>query len=327
MKGFELCEKYFWNLGFPAIEKKLPESIPHLAVGLTGGSQSHGNDDELSRDHGWGPGFTVFLNKTNFEQFGETLQAILDTLPREYLGYEWNDSRKRTSGVIEVGNFIRSAIGCESPPDTAIDWLYIPEEYLFEITPRRLFHDASGEITRIFESFTAYPEDVWKKRLSACLTWMWEWGRKHLHRAERRGELITASMYWSQFAVYAMKVGFLLNHRYAPYHKWLHREFLKLEVISPQVYPLIVEGFQKITGRIEIESQIESIYIEHLEELGYKPVEVKSNSNAAYPDNELHRFASSIRHTIKTPEIKELRFFLEVLPFPLKATWTYISPR
>ena len=216
MKGFELCRRFFREVGLPAIDKSLPEIIRRLAAGLSGGSQSHGNDDEWSRDHGWGPGFTVFLNREDFSRFSEQLQQILDTLPREYLGYEWQDPRKRTCGVIDVGKYIESAIGCERPPDVAIDWLHIPEEYLFEITPRRIFHDAAGEVTRRFESFGEYPEDVWKKRLSACLAWMWEWGRKHLHRAERRRDLVTASMYWDRLATYAMKVAFLLNRRYAP---------------------------------------------------------------------------------------------------------------
>ena len=230
---------------------------------------------------------------------------------------------------MKVETYIKSVVGCEIPPQAAIDWLHIPEEYLFELTPRKIFHDFSGEVTRRFESFSEYPEDVWKHRLGACLTWMWEWGRKHLHRAERRGDWITASMYWSRFATYVMKVGFLLNHRYAPYHKWLYREFLKLDAIAPEIGPLLKEGFEKMEGRIEIESQIEAIYLKCLQELGYEPEEASPNDDkkAAYPDNELHRYARAIRHSIQTPEIRDLKIFWEILPFPWKATWAYISPR
>ena len=189
MKGFELCQTFFEEIGLPAIEQSLSECVPRLAVGLSGGSQSHGNDDEISRDHGWGPGFTVWLAQEDYDQFAEPLQAILDALPQEYLGYRWRDSRPRTCGVVEVGTYIKSIVGCETPPEAPIDWLHMPEESLFEVTPRRIFHDAEGEVTSRFESFIQYPEDVWRKRLSACLAWMWEWGRKHLHRAERRGGL------------------------------------------------------------------------------------------------------------------------------------------
>ena len=47
MKGFELCQKFFEEIGLPAIEQSLSECVPRLAVGLSGGSQSHGNDDEI----------------------------------------------------------------------------------------------------------------------------------------------------------------------------------------------------------------------------------------------------------------------------------------
>ena len=328
MKGFELCEKYFWELGLPAIKKDLPECIPHLAVGLSSGSQSHGNDDELSQDHGWGPGFTVWFTQKDYDQFAEPLQEILNTLPHEYLGYQSARPRPTTSGVIEVGTYINGAIGCRTPPKTPLEWLHIPEAYLFEITPRRLFHDASGEVTQIFKSFSQYPDDAWKKRLSTCLMWMNEWGRKHFHRAERRGETMTASMYWSRFATYTMQTAFLLNHRYAPYHKWLHREFRKLPILAPEVNPLLEAGFTQLDGRIELESQIEAHYKTHLKSLGYEPVEAPplNAPNVSYPDNELHRYARAIHRTIETPEIKKMKIFWEIALPTAKATWTYVSP-
>ena len=326
MKGFELCRRYFREVGFPAIEQKLAACIPRLAVGLSGGSQSHGNDDEVSRDHGWGPGFTVWLIQEDFDQFGGSLQAILDRIPREYLGYRWPKERQRTSHVMEVGAYIKSVVGCEMPPEAAVDWLHIPEEYLFELTPRKIFHDAAGEVTKRFESFAEYPEDVWKKRLSVCLSWLCEWGLKHLPRAERRGDMVTASMYWCRFATYAMKVAFLFNHRYAPYHKWLYREFLKLPAIVPHVHPLLEKGFQVQGERIEIVSQIETIYRDHLLHLGYRPEDPRPRSRPAYPDYDLLRFARAICHSIRSDEIRGLKSFWEVLSPPWKATWTYISP-
>ena len=54
MKGLELSQRFFEEVGFPAIREHLPECVSHITVGLSGGSQSHGNDDEISRDHGWG---------------------------------------------------------------------------------------------------------------------------------------------------------------------------------------------------------------------------------------------------------------------------------
>ena len=39
-----------------------------------------------------------------------------------------------------------------------------------------------------------------------------------------------------------MKVGFLMNQQYAPYHKWLWKEFRKLGAIADEVSPLLEEG-------------------------------------------------------------------------------------
>jgi len=46
VKGLELSQRFFEEVGFPAIREHLPECVPHIAAGLSGGSQSHGNDDE-----------------------------------------------------------------------------------------------------------------------------------------------------------------------------------------------------------------------------------------------------------------------------------------
>jgi hypothetical protein len=63
VKGLELGQRFFEEVGFPAIREHLPECVSHITVGLSGGSQSHGNDDEISRDHGWGASFMVWLKR------------------------------------------------------------------------------------------------------------------------------------------------------------------------------------------------------------------------------------------------------------------------
>ena len=68
---------------------------------------------------------------------------------------------------------------------------------------------------------------------------------------------------------------------------------------------------------LEIESQIESIYLEHLKQLGYEPEESKPRGDriVAYPDNELLRYAGAVQHSIQIPEIRNMKIFWEVL-FP-----------
>ena len=65
----------------------------------------------------------------------------------------------------------------------------------------------------------------------------------------QRLEELTAFNYWTKFAEYATKVGFLFNRRYAPYHKWLWREFEKLEGAPVEVCRLLREGYARVRGR------------------------------------------------------------------------------
>ena len=225
---------------------------------------------------------------------------------------------------MEIGEYVRTVVGCESAPDRALDWLRIPEEWLFEITHRPVFCDATGDVSRRFEAFALYPEDVWRKRLAACLAWMWEWGVKQLGRSQRREDWVTASAHWTRFSDYAMKVGFLLNRQYAPYHKWLYREFLRLPHLADLVAPLLEAGIDQRQTRTELVAGITSAYTEHLQSLGY--VAAPRTETTAYPDHVLNAFARSVRDSIRSDEIRGIKLYVEALTPPFRATRTWVLP-
>ena len=89
----------------------MPEAWDRLAVGIAIGSQAHGNDDEISRDHGWGPGFSVWLSSEDFDPLGQRLQEVLDQLPRTFQGYSWLKGVKRTCSVLELDEYLTKLVG------------------------------------------------------------------------------------------------------------------------------------------------------------------------------------------------------------------------
>ena len=65
----------------------------------------------VSRDHGWGPGFTVWFTKDDFDDYGEYLREVLDTLPNTFDGFRSKNPPARTCGVTEIGSYIESVVG------------------------------------------------------------------------------------------------------------------------------------------------------------------------------------------------------------------------
>ena len=85
MKGLELSRLCYEQSGRPALEAQFPELFPRMAVGLAGeGSECFGFDDAFSRDHDWGPGFCLWLNRPDYLAFGPRVQELYDALSSEW---------------------------------------------------------------------------------------------------------------------------------------------------------------------------------------------------------------------------------------------------
>ena len=323
MKARQLCHEFYDEHGAPAIELAVPECLDRIAVGLAGGSQANGNDDEVSRDHAWGPGFAVWLSREDESRFGDRLRHVLESLPRQYQGFRWEMEPSQSCPVLDIDSYITSYVGFSTPPSDLLDWLRIPEAYLFELNPRRIFFDNPGILTDRFRQFRYYPEDVWRKRLSTVLFWVAEWGDKHLCRAWSRGDRFTSSLYRSRYAESVMQVVFLLNRTYAPYHKWLHREFLSLPRLAPAVgreLDVLIDGG---APQPPIE-KINSMIVSGLEAAGISPV--SDDRPSIYP-SVLRDFARGSKAAIVSEEIRSLHTYCDLVFPPKKASWTYALPQ
>jgi hypothetical protein len=265
MKGLELCESYFREEGQPVLEREFGQLFNRMAIGLVGdGSECYGYDDEISRDHDWGPGFCIWLTKGDYKDAGGKIQEVYDGLPRTYKGFsqrlrsQWGGGRV---GVLEIGAFYSGFVGKYQPPANDEEWLLLPENGLAAATNGEVFQDTLGEFTKIrYALLQFYPEDTRLKKIaSRCMTIGRE-GQYNFPRCVKRGEFYAAQYAETKFCADAMSMVFLLNKRYAPFYKWIHRAVQELPFLGDyfhqNVSNLVEErDYSAKTQRIEAMSQ------------------------------------------------------------------------
>ena len=237
MKGLELSEKYYETYGQSMIENRFPEIAGQTAAGLVGyGSECLGFDDEISQDHDYGPSFCIWLPQEIYGQYGEKMQAAYDALPKAFMGFSERVEEaqgKGRVGVLCLEDFYREILGYNGMPHTEAEWLSIPEEAFATAVNGRVFEDRLGRFSEIRENLLQYyPETVWRRKLADALAKAAQAGQYNYARAMRRGERIAAEVALTEFLKEAMHLVYLLNRKYAPFYKWMHRGLRELAVGS-----------------------------------------------------------------------------------------------
>lgn len=250
MKGLQLAEEYYKTWGEPMIREKFGDTADRIAVGLVGpGSECFGFDDEISRDHDWGPGFCMWLAADDFKRIGEGLQAAYQKLPKTFLEFgprQASPGEENRTGVAKIVNFYRTYIGLDHVPATNREWIYLTEQSLATCTNGRVFHDPSGQFTRWRNHLLGfYPEDVRLKKIASRCVTACQSGQYNFIRSLKRNELFAAQFALSQFGADAMSLIFLLNKRYAPFYKWMHQAVKELTLLGEIVYKLICDLLEK----------------------------------------------------------------------------------
>lgn len=276
VRGLEVACRFFWEVGLPALEKSAPAYLDRIAAGLiAAGSDCSGNDDAVSRDYDWGPRFQVFLTGSDYAAIAGELQLVLDDLPDHYEGAHCRPSGDTSNPVYSIDDFFARFTACgtncgfPSAPVTAVDWLSIPESSLFELTHGQVFYDPLGQLSDRRQGFMSYyPDDAWRRRLAESLTECHNHGQKLLPRAIERDDYYTAQIAWWRFSEEAMRLGFLLNRRFAPQTKWLYREFCKLPELSVEVVNCLWDGQGDVLCRPELVARIAHAYDVKLADLG-----------------------------------------------------------
>lgn len=260
MQGLELCREFYRQSVFPAITERFGKRACRVAAGLAGqGSDCLGYDDDISRDHDFGPGCCLWLTDEDFVSFGSELQELYDSLPNEFMGFSRNATAQASSrvGVIPISRFYIQFTGCPDVPPNDTAWFRIQEHHLASVTSGEVFCDDPGEFSRIRKALLpCYPRDVRIKKLAARVFVMGQAGQYNYVRIMKRGDGPAAMLALDEFVRAALSAVHLLNKRYMPYYKWAFR--------SARALPRFIEVVRELDSlysapEVERQDIIESI--------------------------------------------------------------------
>ena len=227
MKGLELSRRFYEEFGAPMIAEQFPEYRDRIAVGLVGhGSECFGYDDDISRDHDYGPGFCMFLTDEDEQKIGFRLFRAYSKLPHEYLGVSQSkrSAAEECRGVMRISDFYRNTLGGIIIPERWQEWYFTPAAAFAEATNGAVFTDPLGEFTRIREALLhGMPEDVRLKRLASHLLALAQYGQYNFGRCIDHGEKAAAMISLSRFSERYASLICLVSGRWAPYYKWTAR--------------------------------------------------------------------------------------------------------
>lgn len=260
MQGIELSRRFYTDIVRPWLSEVAP-GLPYSAALSGYGSELLGFDDEMSRDHNWGPRVHIVLSRDRFDEHARFLVAEFSKVaPTSYLGEPigWRSrphppaNGPEAAGASEHGlEFhtlearLEGHFGVRSVENlSALQWLALAEQKLLAFTAGAVFHDGDGRLSRARERLAYFPDDVWLYKI-AC-----QWRRiaeeqAFVGRTGQVGDDLGSRVVAARLARDVMRMGFLLERRYAPYAKWFGSAFARLpiaEVLSPLLEGALLAG-------------------------------------------------------------------------------------
>ena len=238
----------------------------HAAALLGTGSDVLGFDSARSTDHGWGPRLHLFLDEADVAGVAARVDGAL---PETYRGwptrYGWDAVPVQHHVVVRpLGAWLEDHLGVDPRDGVRIlDWLLMPQQKLLEVTAGRVFHDGTGELDRARTMLAWYPDDVWLWLL-ACQWRRLDQEEPFVGRTAEVGDELGSRILTARLARDLMRLGLLLDRRYAPYSKWLGSAFARLDLAAtmgpaleaalaattfPDRETALVEAFQAVALR------------------------------------------------------------------------------
>ncbi len=229
VSGIDLARMFYIEVVRPLIKGRA-----HSAARLGSGSDVLGFDTLRSIDHGWGPRLHLFVAASEVD----VVRTILDSnLPEEFHGWPvyfgWDEvAVQHHVNVVPLGAWLKSHLGFDPQVNITVqNWLITPQQLLLEVTTGAVFHDPAGDLKRVRNKLEWYPNDIWLWLL-AC-----QWRRiaqeeAFVGRTAEVGDELGSRILTARIVRDLMRLGFLIERRYAPYSKWLGSAFRSLPIAS-----------------------------------------------------------------------------------------------
>ncbi|MEO5806383.1 DUF4037 domain-containing protein [Devosia sp.] len=247
MQGIELSRRFYADIVQPWLRSTAPD-LRYSAALIGYGSELLGFDDETSRDHNWGPRVQIFLSRDQFELSARGLvDEFSKVAPTSYLGEPigWRSRpNPPSSGAEAAGAFehglefhtfeakLEDLLAVRSAENlTSLDWLGFAEQRLLAFTTGAVFRDDDGRLSQAREHLAYLPNDVWLYKI-AC-----QWRRiaeeqAFVGRTGQVGDNLGSRVVAARLVRDVMRMGFLLDRRYAPYAKWFGSSFARLPIAA-----------------------------------------------------------------------------------------------
>ena len=245
--GKTLSRNFFFEVAKPILDQYFPK-LAYTAGFLGYGSDVLGYDDEISRDHMWGPRFYLFLRPLDLCYEDEIRAVFAQELPYTYCGYSVNFSQPNpddhgvqlaemiTEGPVNpliwiqtVAEYLSEQLGRADVGNfTAADWLSISEHRLLSLAAGELYHDDLG-MQQILNRLAHYPDVVRRYLIASC----WDaiaCEEAFVKRTGVYGDEIGSRLICARIAERLMRLCFLYRNTYAPYSKWFGTAFDRLDV-------------------------------------------------------------------------------------------------
>lgn len=257
MQGIELSRRFYADLVRPFLAEAAP-GLRHAAALGGYGSELLGFDDDMSRDHNWGPRVHIVVSPDDFAAHAQRLIAAFSgVVPPTFLGEPigWRarphppangpDAAGAPDHGLEVHTLrgaLRHALGIESLERLTLeDWLGFPEQRLLVLTSGAVFHDDTGELTAARAALAEQPLDIRLYKI-AC-----QWRRiaeeqAFVGRTGMVGDDLGSRVIAARLVRDVMRLAFLLAPRYAPYPKWFGSAFKSLP-LAPALTPHLDAAF------------------------------------------------------------------------------------